>query len=122
LGGRGFRAVAQAEQGAPLAARVARRVDDDPPDPRFERAAAAIAAPFPHGLGESLLHGIFAERGVTCDRGGGPAELGSPRAVELFEVVDHHPSDAPDEVDSLRREPFRTDTHAGIAPAPTTLK
>jgi hypothetical protein len=77
-------------------------VDDDPPDPCFERAAAAVAAPLPHGLGEGLLHGVFAKRGITCDRCRGPTELGSLRAVELLEVVDHHPSDAPDEVDSLR--------------------
>jgi hypothetical protein len=57
-----FPAVAQAEQRAPLAARVPGRVDDDPPDPRFERAAAAVTAPFPHGLGEGVLHNVFSER------------------------------------------------------------
>jgi hypothetical protein len=32
-------------------------------------------------LGESVLYGVLGEAAVTCDRRGGPAELGSPRAV-----------------------------------------
>src|SRR4029453_6092362 len=62
---------------------------------------------FAHSLGESVLYGVLAACAVTCDRSGRPEELGSPRAVELFEDVDHHPSDAPDEVDSFTvRNPF----------------
>jgi hypothetical protein len=101
----------QGEQRAPLAAGVAGRVDDDPPDPRFQRAAATVTAPFPHGLRERVLHGLLAKRAVTCDRRSRPAVLGSLRAVKLFEVVDHHPSDAPDEVDSLRLAVLPHDSH-----------
>jgi hypothetical protein len=96
----------QREQGPLPAAGVASRVDDDPPDPGLERTSTAIASPFSHGLREGLLNGVFAEWRITCDRRGGAAELGSPRAVKLFEVVDHHPSDAPDGLDSLRVELF----------------
>jgi hypothetical protein len=41
----------------------------------------AVAASFPHGLGESVLYGVLGEGAVTSDRCGGPAELESARAT-----------------------------------------
>ena len=44
-------------------------VDDDPPDPRLERAIAAEAAPFPDRSRESVLDGVVRALLVPCDRG-----------------------------------------------------
>src|SRR5437763_1393743 len=67
----------------------ARRVDDDPPDPRLERAGAAEAARISDRSGERLLHDVGADLAVARDRRGNAAELLESRAVEGFQPVDH---------------------------------
>jgi hypothetical protein len=48
----------------------------------FRKWRIAVAASFLHGPGESVLYGGLRDGAVACDRRGGLAELGSPRAVQ----------------------------------------
>jgi hypothetical protein len=67
------------------AALAARRIEDDPPQPRLERSLAAEVGAAPDGQREALLNRLVAELAVAADGCGHPAELCEPRPVDAFD-------------------------------------
>ena len=82
-------AARDARRRRPAPACVTCGVDDDPPDPRLERALAAEAAALPHRARECFLHRVAAELPVARDAGRDAAELRQPGAVERLELGEH---------------------------------
>src|SRR5204862_6480483 len=62
------RRAARLRRSRPAAAGIACGVDDDPPDPGLEGAAAAKGAALAHRGGECLLDGVAPELAVAGDR------------------------------------------------------
>jgi hypothetical protein len=75
LGGAGFEGEGDSKLATPLPSGVARRVDDDRPDPGFEVALATEAASLAERLCERFLYRVAARFGVTRDRGRGSGEV-----------------------------------------------
>ena len=64
------------------------RVDDDAPQPGFERPLAAEARPLAHGQSECVLHRVARQIAVPGDGGRHAAELRQPRAVDPLDRVE----------------------------------
>jgi len=68
-----------------------RFVDDDPPDPRFERCVAAKGTAMTNRRDESVLDDIAAAVAIASDRDGDTNEVREPRTVKRLELRRRRP-------------------------------